>query len=378
MLVNVNRKEFTDAFHTASMFTGNKNSAAHSVMLSQVGREVFLLATDYQTGVSIRLPQAETAGALDGSFWLPAKTSDLLRELTADGFSIEDTVLKGNARCRFKSSGRSVWELETSGNNPDDFPPLFKVPQNVRGFSIESHALKSLIDGVEASVDTESSRYALGVVYLEPEGRTLHAVSTDGRRMTTRRIDVEWSEEQKAPALWRVEAARKVAASLAKDPLTKVSWDKDRVYVQQKDRYYFSRQVEGRYPRWRDVFDRKGRDAQPFMLPAEQLAAAVRQASIVATVDRPGVIFTITDDELLLRAETADKGQSAVSVPVSYRGRKVRSLKISHKYLRDFLGSIDTTKDITFDAADDSQALMLSAGVGDQYASFLAMPLTGE
>ena len=63
----------------------------------------------------------------------------------------------------------------------------------------------------------------------------------------------------------------------------------------------YSRLVEGRFPRWRDVFPQR-QDAQKIELPIGPVYAAVRQAAIVTNDESRGIDFKFADG-------TADVGR---------------------------------------------------------------------
>src|SRR6185295_8038552 len=81
-----------------------------------------------------------------------------------------------------------------------------------------------------------------------------------------------------------------------------------------------SRLLEGRFPRWRDVFPRREKSMK-LDLVVGPLQAAVRQAAIVTSEESRGVDFTFGDGTLVLAGQTAEVGQSRVELPIAYSGQ---------------------------------------------------------
>ena len=84
----------------------------------------------------------------------------------------------------------------------------------------------------------------------------------------------------------------------------------------------YSRLVEGRFPKWRDVFPRQEGMAK-IDLTAGPFYAAVRQAAIVTSDERRGVDFTFGDGKMILAGHGAEFGESHVELPIAYDGAEI-------------------------------------------------------
>ncbi len=84
----------------------------------------------------------------------------------------------------------------------------------------------------------------------------------------------------------------------------------------------YSRLVEGRFPRWRDVFPQR-HDVRKIELPVGPLHSAVRQAAIVTSDESRGVDFTFAEGMLVLAGQAAEVGQSRVELPIGYNGPEI-------------------------------------------------------
>ena len=81
----------------------------------------------------------------------------------------------------------------------------------------------------------------------------------------------------------------------------------------------YSRLVEGRFPKWREVFPKR-HDGTRIELAVGPLYSAVRQAAIVTSEESRGVDFTFDEGKVVLAGRAAEVGQSRVELPVAYDG----------------------------------------------------------
>jgi DNA polymerase-3 subunit beta len=135
----------------------------------------------------------------------------------------------------------------------------------------------------------------------------------------------------------------------------------------------YSRLVEGRFPKWRDVFPKR-RDAVRIELAVGPLYSALRQASIVTSDESRGIDFAFGDGTLVLSGATAEVGQSRVEFPIAYDGASI-TLTLDHRYVADFLKVLDSEKMLTFEIENgDSAALLLT----DDGYGYVVMPLARD
>jgi DNA polymerase-3 subunit beta len=135
----------------------------------------------------------------------------------------------------------------------------------------------------------------------------------------------------------------------------------------------YSRLLEGRFPRWRDVFPRRERSVKVEMLVGP-LLAAVRQAAIVTSEESRGVDFTFGDGTLVLAGQTAEVGQSRVELPISYAGEAI-TITLDPRFVVDFLKVLEAEKSFTLDLQDSDAAAVCTTDDGYGY---VIMPLARD
>jgi DNA polymerase-3 subunit beta len=135
----------------------------------------------------------------------------------------------------------------------------------------------------------------------------------------------------------------------------------------------YSRLVEGRFPKWRDVFPRRENTVK-VELSVGPFYAAVRQAAIVTSDERRGVDFDFGDGKAVLCAHGAEYGESHVELPIAYDGQQV-GITLDPRYLNDFLRVLDPEQTLTLELRDAESAAVCSTE--DGYA-YVVMPLARE
>ena len=120
----------------------------------------------------------------------------------------------------------------------------------------------------------------------------------------------------------------------------------------------YSRLVEGRFPKWRDVFPKR-REAVQIELAVGPLYAALRQAAIVANDESRGIDFAFVRGFAgAQRFHGGNRTSRGSEMPVGYAGPTL-TVSLDHRFVADFLKVLDPEKTFTFDMENtDSAALM--------------------
>ena len=187
--------------------------------------------------------------------------------------------------------------------------------------------LKKLIRRTIFATDLESARYALGGVLVELTGESIAMVGTDGRRLARMVAPAEAENNPPAPAgtpVIPVKALKLIERNLVDDDvLVHLAIQAGTaVLVRTESAVIYSRLVEGRFPRYQDVFPANVEVRIP--LEAGRLRLAVEQASIVTSDESRGVDFQFGPGALKLSSQAADVGSSHVDLPIAYDGKAGR------------------------------------------------------
>ena len=327
-----------------------------------------LLATDLEVGIRFRVLGVKVDKP--GAVILPTQRfGQILRMTRDDELAVEaegDHLVVRGLHAQFKLP------LEDA----DLFP---EVPDfAATGYYVLAAAeLRRAIRRTIFATDVESTRYALGGVLFEIADGTLSLVGTDGRRLARQVIGVETEGEVAAPAgqpVVPVKALKLLERNLGDDdpPVHLAFQGNSSVLVRTDRAVIYSRLVEGRFPRYQDVFP-TGVEARVPM-EAGPLLEAVEQASIVTSEESRGVDFTFGEGLLKLASQAPDSGSADVETPISYDGKPVE-ITFDPRYLTDALKTLDEQARVTAELIDHKNAAVFKTE--DRY-TYVVMPLTRE
>jgi len=370
MKVKCNREKLAAAFQTAAAVAPARSPKPilQNVKFEVSDQSATLLATDLEIGIRLEVPgvEVETPGAAV----LPiGRFGSLLRESTDELLSLE-----ADAQGALVRGERSEFKL--SAEDPREFP-------EVRTFAEQTHQelparlFRELIRRTIFATDNESSRYALGGVKLELTDDKMTAVATDGRRLA--KMEGPSMAVGGSPA----EDASIIVPSRAMQLLERVLTDADaeiqlaahtnEILVKSPRATIYSRLLEGRFPRWRDVFP-GGESATKIDMPVGPLLSAVRQAAIVTSEESRGVDFTFAAGNLVLAGKAAEVGTARVELPISYDGPEI-SITLDPRFVVDFLKVLDLERTFTFEVKDSESAAVCRSDDGYDY---VIMPLARD
>ena len=370
MNITFEREAFLPVFQTAAQIAPSRSPKPilQNVKLEISGDKPILTATDMEIGVRLDVSGVEVKTG--GSVVLPVQRfGSLLRESSDEKIQIESdgnsTVVKGN-HSRFK----------LTAENPDEFPQVASFDEKDY-LEIEAAVLKKLIKRTLFATDTESSRYALGGVLLEFEDGNLVAVGTDGRRLAKMAGKAEMvGSPQKADSMTIVptKSMQMVERALPDDETkVQIATRANDVLISIPGGVIYSRLVEGRFPKWRDVFP-KERDSMKLELPVGPVFSNLRQAAVVASEESRGVDFTFGDGTLVMSNTTAEVGESRIEMPIAYNDDEVQ-ITLDNRYFQEFLKVLDPASTFTMDVEGPESAAVCSTEDGYGY---VIMPLSRD
>jgi DNA polymerase III subunit beta len=364
MKITCNRDKILPAFLTAAGVAPARSPKPilKNVKLEAADGCAVLSATDLDVGIRFEVPGIEVD--VPGSTLLPIdRFGSILREsadaslrLEADG---KGTLVRGE---------RSQFKLPSE--NPAEFP---SIPEFSGGehFEIPARLLREMIRRTVFATDNESSRYALGGVLLEFDQDRLTAVATDGRRLTrmegpAHRVGAADPQAGDRNTIVPTRSMLLIEKALSDaDAEVQIAVRDNDILVRSQRATIYSRLVDGRFPRWRDVFP-DGRDAIRIEMVAGPLHSAVRQAMIVTSDESRGVDFQFGDGLLVLTAQSPELGQSRVELPIGYDGAQV-AVMLDPRYVSDFLKVLDPEKTFTLEVKDAESAAVARTDDGYGY-----------
>lgn len=370
MKLTVDREQLLSAFQTAAIVVPNRTPKPilKNVRIDATAHGLIITATDMEVGIRIEVPDVDTDAP--GSFIAPvALFGSILRESSDEKLRIESTTQGTIVR-----GDRS--EFKMPHQNPDEFPVVSEFNETAY-FTIPGGLFRELIRRTTFATDLESSRYALGGVLLEFEGDKVIAVATDGRRLAKMEGPIGNVGGPSTPPSSTIIPSR--AMQLMERALgnseveVQIAARQNDVLVRGPFTTIYSRLVEGRFPRWRDVLPERS-DSAKIDLVVGPLYAALRQAAIFTNNESRGIDFRFAEGSLILQASAADAGQSHVELPIAYTGEAL-NMSMDNRYVADFLRVLDPQKSVVVDVVDSESAAVFN--VDDGY-SYVVMPMARD
>jgi DNA polymerase-3 subunit beta len=371
MKIVCDREKLFSAFQTAAVFASARSpmDILKNVKLEVDGQTATMMATDMEVGVRVAVTgvEVETPGAAIlpvGNF------GAILRENHDAQLKIEvtqrSTIVKGE---------RSEFKL--AGQDPDEFPAVAKFEEE-KYHVIPAPLFRQILSRTEFATDMESSRYALGGVLIELDGNKIIAVGTDGRRLAKMEGPVEAVNGHRTgdnTTIVRTQSIRQMLRVISdSDGQVQLACRSNDVLVRTERVTCYSRLVEGRFPRWRDVFPSR-RDAAKIEMPVGQLHSALRQAAVVTDAESRGIDFTFGEGTLMLAAATAELGQSRVEMPIAYDGPQI-IVRLDHRFVSDFLKVLSPEQNVTLEIENGETAAVFLAD--EATYGYVVMPLSRD
>jgi len=327
-----------------------------------------VMATDLEVGIRARVlgVVAEDPGAVI----LPtARTMSILRTSTDPELAITSDDERLLIRGKNSEFTLPLEDVELFPELPDFAAPSYQ--------EILASELKKLVRRTMFATDTESTRYALGGVLFEFGRETLALVGTDGRRLARMIAPVHYENDPTPPAgspVVPVKALKLLERNLlADDSMVQMVVQMGMsILLRTESAVIYSRLVEGRFPRYQDVFPA----SVDIKIPLEvgPLRVAIEQAAIITSEESRGVDFRFEPGVLQLLTRVADVGSSHVELPIQYDGKPVQ-ITFDPRYLIDALKTLDDGSIITAELIDAKNAAVFRTE--DQY-TYVVMPLTRE
>jgi len=368
MKVTCKREPLLAAFHAAAAVVPHRSSkpVLLSVKLEVSDDKAVMMATDMELSIRIEVDGVDCHGH-GAALLSSARFGAILRESSDEMLTIETGKKGGIVICGERS------EFKLPSEDPQDYPTVPEFPEK-KALTVPARRLREVIRRTLFATDTESSRYALGGILLECDKGALIGVGTDGRRLAKMTVPAT-GEVTEEPILGIVpaKAMQLIGRALADDDAdVQLTATLNSVLLHSPKVTISSRLVEGRFPKWRDVFPK--RQAITIDLAIGPFHAAIRQAAIVTSEESRGIDFKFGGGVLLLAGQAPELGQARVELPIVYDGPPL-SISLDPRYLADFLKVLDPQKMVALELKDSDSAAVLTTDDGYGY---VVMPLARD
>ena len=338
-----------------------------NVLIEPAENGIALSATNMEIGLRGTVPATVKK---KGTVTVNArKLYEIIREV-----AVEDVVLKSSAAGWVDLvAGRSRFKIVSL--DAKDYPELplgTGAPAGV-ALRIAAGTLREMIDKTLFAASDDESRFNLAGVYLEtPEAGTARMVATDGHRlaMIDRAVaDARLGRGVILPRKGLVEA-RKLLDETDDADVTLTVADKD-VRLHTPAVSFFMRLVEGEFPDYRQVIPSSS--ASKATLNRDDLLAALRRMSLLASERSHGVKLTLQKGSLELAASSPEQGEANEDLEAAYGGEAL-SVGFNVRYLMDVLNVHPAGDTVELGLTDEVGPGVLHGSQDPNY-TYVVMPM---
>jgi DNA polymerase-3 subunit beta len=282
-----------------------------------------------------------------------ARLQAILSAATGD----EVTFSADGTTCTIQA-GNGTWRLPTEDAKEFPTPPATIAGLTAVG-RLPCDQFRSLVGAVRFATDQNSSRYALGAVLVEYADGEMLFVGTDGRRMCVSSTPIDEDLDASKTLVPRrvIDIAYRLASG---DDLIQLERTESLVVATIGGTVVTARQIDGRYPPWRDCEPTR-ESIKPWLVQVGPLLHACEMASICASEESKGVTWSFSPDGIFMQARSSQFGESSATCEIVEAG-DVCSVKLDPQFAIEWLRQLDAAETVEIEAQDEQSAVIFRAG----------------
>ena len=373
MKITFNRKQLLTAIGEAAAATPSRTpkDILKSILLTGIGSHFEVIGTDQEIGIRATIPpdaviDNDSPKQKTETLLPPQRIRQILTELSDAGVTFE--IQDGFVRV---SGGNAKFKVATE--DPKEFPPV-PEPNTEDCFQVATYALAAAIRRTEFSCDTESTRYALGGINVEVKDAKLVMAATDSRRLSVVELACETvgtPNQISRATVVPLKAWKSVASACnAGGEHVRFVVDDNSISFSVGNVAIYSRLVEGRFPKYRDVIP-KGHGNKG-SLPCGPFHQAIKQAQICLDSESRAVRMSFESGSLRIES-TSSSGESAVEFPCEYEDENL-TLSVDAKYIADILRVMPAEQILTCSMKTADDAVLFEC----DSLKYVVMPLADQ
>lgn len=364
MNISIEKKEFSEAVHTAARFAERKSATLpvlSSILILAGDEGIKMRATNLETGIDLKL-QGEVK--TEGVVAIPATIlQQIAGSLTQDG----RIILEHTGDVISLTSGTGKSSIKTVPY--DDFPSI-PFPENPKNrIVLPGILLRTLFTTIASCASSSTVRPELASIYLSIEGGVLTAVATDSFRLAEKKVPLS-NKGTQGKFLIPAKNALEIAQALPDDDIIMSFDDHQCAFVGNKG-MLVSRLTNATYPDYRQIVPKESIVEATVL--RKDLEAALKRTTIFSDAfQKVRASFNPKKNTFSLFARNADVGESTETLPAHVSGSDL-DLSFNHRYLSAVL-ALTTAESLSLTAAGIGRPLIIR-GVGDTSLLYLVSPM---
>lgn len=364
MNISIEKKEFSEAVHTASRFAQRKSSTLpvlSSILIIAGDEGIKMRATNLETGIDLKLKgECKSKGVVA----IPA----VILQQIASTISQDGTVSlehSGDIVSLINGTAKSLIKTVPY----DDFPSI-PFPENPKNrIVLPGVLLKSLFTTIASCASASTVRPELASIYLSIEGGALTAVATDSFRLAEKRVPLS-NKGTQGKFLIPAKNAVDIAAALPDEEII-MSFDEHQCAFVSTMGMLVSRLTNAVYPDYRQIIPKES-IVEAIVLRKDFENALKRTTIFADSFQKIRISLDPKKNVCSLFARNADVGESSETIPARVSG-SVLELSFNHRYLSAVL-ALTGAESLSLLAAGIGRPLIIK-GVGDTSLLYLVSPM---
>jgi DNA polymerase-3 subunit beta len=278
-------------------------------------------ATDTEIGLIIKLEniivQQEGSVTANGKRLL-----DIIRVLNDEEIILEQ--IDNNLHIKQNKSKFTLPIL-----NPDSFPKYPKIEKKSK-ISLNSINLIKALKAISSSIDINNPKFELNGALLNIKNDKTQLVGTDTRRLSIFTIENFNNDELS------IIIPRKAIIEIQKLFINDIDiyYDKTDIIIQNKNRYFFSRLINGKFPNYEQIIPKNLK--YNITLPKKKINQAIK---LITTISQ-NIKITFNRDSIVFNSLSNDvEAKTELMLNTNLNGFE---LNVNSRYLLDFMSNIES------------------------------------
>lgn len=279
----------------------------------------------------------------------------------------------GDNTVTLTDEGKDVLSVKTSHSlfrvfcHPiEEFPPM-SIPDPNGSIKVLGEVIRDLIARTEFAMSRELSNYAINGLLLECRDKSLHAVATDGHRLSLAKAQLTDETAQRLSVVVPTKAVEAMLRAIEESDEVRIQNSQNRitVWISGEDKTephvtISSAVLEGTFPPYSDVIPTN--HPNKFTVMRDRLIDGLRQASIFTCEESKGLRFSCGDSMMKITSRDAEAGEAKVDVQVDrVSGGGDVEVGFNPKYMADFAKAA-STEEITMEFNTGNKAGLFRSG----------------
>ena len=383
MKIHVRPQDFVAKFRLATSVVASTDIAPilqFVKMTADKENGVTLQATDGE--VAIRLDVDCNGFSQDGEALLPSKRFLQILDATDEE---ELTINRTDSELKIVGAKE---KYTCNVSPPGKFPDIEEFEESAYHV-IPANVLRETIRRTIFAIDSANLKYALGGVCFEVNDRTISVVATDGRRLAWQESYGKCVNDHKAEKAIIPAKTLQVLDRILSDKCLGEDEDvKMALHVSVDDRdmisgtvmfqcqgiTLYSRLLQGRFPKWREVIPQTD-GSVPAMLQCGELLSAALKAQLATDNDHPGIQFTFDGHRLTLQGQGRKTGVAEIELD-NVHCEQPKTLMLDAKFMTSFLRGLSADTVLFMYLPPDNDPVKITAD-GDGY-TYVVMPMSDQ